>query len=80
MAERKKCVKIGRSGRKPSAKRYRAEMRWLKRQVARIERHIAAYPNDKTAPAALRRIEEATYVRPATLESYLPGTPGGRKE
>ena len=59
--EKKKCVSSGRHADQPSHKRYRAEGRAMRRQFERIERHIAAHPNDATAPAALARLEAARF-------------------
>lgn len=49
----KKGRKIGRYGKHPSSQRYKAEKRWLKNRLRRIERHLRKYPNDKQARAAL---------------------------
>ena len=76
MGERHKCVTTGRNSSKLTTRRYWAEGRLYKRRIARIERHIAAHPNDLQAPGDLRRIEDEIIARPARpLPTVLPGTP-----
>ena len=41
--------KHGRSALSPSMCRYRAERRWLKNQIKRINAHIKRHPNDLQA-------------------------------
>ena len=55
----KKGRKIGRYAKHLSSQRYKAERRWEKNKVIRIERHLKKYPRDGQAKAALSRAREA---------------------
>ena len=50
----KKGRKIGRYGRHLSSQRYKAEQRWLKNKIRRVQRHLKKYPNDGQARAILQ--------------------------
>jgi len=55
----KKGRKIGRYNKHASSLRYKAERRWEKNKVVRIERHLKKYPNDGQAKRALVVAKEA---------------------
>ena len=58
MGEKRTCTVAGRNANKPTTKRYWASNRYQRRREARIKKHILLHPNDLTAPANLRRIED----------------------
>lgn len=43
------------TGQKEHYKRYKAENRWEKNKVARLERHMKKFPEDKQAADALKK-------------------------
>ena len=51
--------KLGRYSRHLSSMRYKAEKRWLKNRVKRIERHLKRHPKDAQARRALGVAAEA---------------------
>lgn len=57
--EGKKNRKLGRYARHLSSMRYKAEKRWIRNRVRRIERHLKRYPNDKQAARALEVAQAA---------------------
>lgn len=72
MGEKKSCAKAGRNASKPTRKRYWAAQRLQKRREARIKKHILLYPNDKTAPAHLRRVEDEPIRHMLKVDATLP--------
>lgn len=73
MGERKSCNKTGRNARKPTRLRYWASKRLQVHREARLAKHIARFPGDLTAPAHLRRIEDAPFMHVIrTQDAPLP--------